>query len=119
MQLSTYMSIIVAIVGVVRSAPAPADGNAALDAPTPEGRAIALKKTSRSAGRFKPVWVVGFDEDEEKGEHIRFRLFSDRDKDSQAHGDRMKSHNNKVKSHNSQPKDHDNHKSSFWYYYIY
>ncbi|KAI0509201.1 hypothetical protein F5B22DRAFT_649249 [Xylaria bambusicola] len=115
MQLTSYISIIVAIAGFVSSAPspAPANGVGTIQARKSEDGDAAAK---RSAGRFKPIWVVGYDEDEEKGEHIGFRLFSEGDDDdSAAHGEGMKSHGGKTKAH--APEGKDDHESSFWYYY--
>ncbi|KAI0965753.1 hypothetical protein F4678DRAFT_451606 [Xylaria arbuscula] len=118
MQFTAYISIIVAIAGVVSSAPSPAPGNGVgvIRARTPENGNTAVKRT---AGRFKPVWVVGHDEDEEKGEHIGFRLFSDGEEgDGTAHTEAVNFHGEKTdtKTH-AAPKDHDDHESSFWYYY--
>ncbi|KAI0546782.1 hypothetical protein F4679DRAFT_587158 [Xylaria curta] len=109
MQASTYLSILIALAGIVSSAPAPADGSmisVADNQPPKTGLAI----TKRGQGRFKPVWVVGFDEDEEKGEHIGFKLFSEGKEDEPPREEDMKPHNGHAKAH-------DDHESSFWYYY--
>ncbi|RYC63354.1 hypothetical protein CHU98_g2859 [Xylaria longipes] len=94
MQFQTYLSILVAIAGVVGAAPAPADN------------ADAGKTLKSRDGRFKPVWVIGLDENEEKGEHIGFRLFKDGD-ESKAF--RMKSHGHAQTQ--------DDEESALWYYY--
>ncbi|KAF2963961.1 hypothetical protein GQX73_g9618 [Xylaria multiplex] len=99
MQFKAYISILVALAGVVSSAPTPADS--AIE--TPEGGLI--KKSAN--GRFKPVWVVGFDEDEEKGEHIGFRLI---EKGGEGAGSHAKSHGGHAETSSDE-------KQAFWYYY--
>ncbi|RWA07430.1 hypothetical protein EKO27_g7680 [Xylaria grammica] len=96
----------------VKAAPTPAKDPAVVDAQAPD-TGVTVKK--RIGGRFKPIWVVGYDEDEEKGEHIGFRYFSDGDKDGMSHDGGVKSHDHDVKSHNDHAKAHDDHESSFWY----
>ncbi|KAI0415495.1 hypothetical protein F5X98DRAFT_376782 [Xylaria grammica] len=119
MQVKAYLSILATFASVAVSAPTPANGPAVVDARVVEDAhaaadahatdtGVAVEK--RIGGRFKPIWVVGFDEDEERGEHIGFRYFSDGDKDGMSHDDGVKSHNGHAKAH-------DDHESSFWYYY--
>ncbi|KAI1170223.1 hypothetical protein F4777DRAFT_584105 [Nemania sp. FL0916] len=126
MRTQAYLSIIVAVAGIVNSVPITAEGavegaaNLTIGAPEADGAVESIINATeadvvpkkRTGGRFKPIWVVGYDEDEEKGEHIGFRLFSDGDKDSEPHEAHMKPHNAHVKAH-----DNHDHESSFWYYY--
>ncbi|KAI1365978.1 hypothetical protein F5Y08DRAFT_338194 [Xylaria arbuscula] len=93
MHFQTYFSVLIAIVGAVSSAPI-AEGTDAIQA---------VKKSMD--GRFKPVWVIGFDEEQKEGNHIGFRLYREGDEpeSTKAHGDHSKASGD--------------HESSFWYYY--
>ncbi|KAI0416089.1 hypothetical protein F5X98DRAFT_344699 [Xylaria grammica] len=105
MQFQTYLSILVAIAGVVSGAPTPVDGPASHEIETREN-VRAVKKSA--GGRFKPIWVIGHDEDAEGGaEHIGFRLFEAGEEGVGAH----------EKPHGFHGKTSDEEKSSFWYYY--
>lgn len=116
MQFQTYLSILIALTGIASSAPTPADDAALMDIKSPMTRNLGktIKKSIVSGGRFKPVWVIGYDEDEDKGDHIGFRLFDDgRDDDESRH---MKAHSDHRNGHYKGASG-DDHESSFWYYY--
>ncbi|KAI0203472.1 hypothetical protein F4808DRAFT_457747 [Astrocystis sublimbata] len=99
MQPQTYLSILIALAGIVSSAPTPV-------AHFDEGKTIKTRE-----GRFRPVWVVGLDEDEEKGKHIGFRLWKDGWKTDDEEGK-----TSRVGYH-GYPKTHEDEESALWYYY--
>ncbi|KAI0162295.1 hypothetical protein GGR57DRAFT_517634 [Xylariaceae sp. FL1272] len=108
MQIQTTLPLITLLLGLATSTLTPQEQpQGAGHIHSAEEPSMILKARD---GRFKPVWVIGHDEDEEKGQHIGFRLFDDGKELGQESRHRVSKDHDHVKAH-------DDHESSFWYYY--